>query len=208
MNASESPEDTIETQPSSFKGIIHFFFELGMLKKTPRSGYQFLGSGKESVADHSFRVTLIGYTLARLTRSADPFKVVCLCLFHDVPEARTGDMNYVNKQYVQVNEEKAISDLADSLPFGSDYKALLEEYRKEETPASKLAHDADQLDLILELKEQSELGNPYALRWIHFARQRLKTTIAKELTAEILSTPSPTWWFEGNDHWWVRNQEG
>ncbi|MGD8504830.1 MAG: HD domain-containing protein, partial [Syntrophobacterales bacterium] len=42
-----------------------------MLKKTPRSGFQFLGSGRESVADHVFRVATIGFTLARLDKEAD-----------------------------------------------------------------------------------------------------------------------------------------
>ena len=58
-----------------------------MLKRTPRSGFQFLGSGAESVAEHSFRTAIIGYTLARLDGQADTGRVVQLCLFHDVPEA-------------------------------------------------------------------------------------------------------------------------
>ena len=48
------------------KNIAHFLFELGMLKRTPRTGFQFLGSGTESVAEHIFRAAMIGYTLARL----------------------------------------------------------------------------------------------------------------------------------------------
>ncbi|MGD9506802.1 MAG: HD family hydrolase, partial [Syntrophobacteraceae bacterium] len=100
-----------EDAHSPLKGVANFLFEVGMLKNTPRSGFQFLGSGEESVAEHSFRATVIGYTLARLSGDADPFKVVSLCLFHDLPEARTGDMNYVNKRYVQVDENAAIDDL-------------------------------------------------------------------------------------------------
>jgi putative hydrolase of HD superfamily len=188
--------------PASRKNIVNFFFELGMLKKTPRSGFQFLGSGKESVAEHSFRVALIGYTLARMAKNVDSFRIVTLCLFHDVPEARTGDMNYVNKRYVKVDEKKAIHHLAQTLPFGADFESLMEEYRKEETEEARLVHDADQLDLILELKEQSDLGNAYAPKWIHFARKRLRTDIARELAAEILRTDSTAWWFEGHDHWW------
>jgi putative hydrolase of HD superfamily len=178
-----------------------------MLKKTPRSGFQFLGSGGESVADHSFRVAMIGFALARLAGNVDPFKVVCLCLFHDVPEARTGDMNYVNKRYVTVEEGEVVSDLADSLPFGDELKALLEEYRNEQTEESRLVHDADQLDLILELKQQDDLGNAYASKWIHFARQRLRTSIAKDIAGEILKTDSTDWWFKGHDDWWGKNQK-
>ncbi|MCE5332984.1 MAG: HD domain-containing protein [Desulfobacteraceae bacterium] len=192
----------------AYRKIINFFFELGMLKKTPRSGYQFLGSGRESVADHSYRVAMIGFTLARLAGNVDPFKTVCLCLFHDIPEARTGDQNYVNKRYVRVDEKGAIADLAETLPFGDEVKSLLREYREEDTEEIRLAHDADQLDLILELKEQNDLGNVYAAKWIHFARQRLVTPIAKAIAEEVLTTDSTDWWFKGHDEWWEKNRQG
>ncbi|MBW2084862.1 MAG: HD domain-containing protein, partial [Deltaproteobacteria bacterium] len=74
----------------TFKQVANFLFEAGMLKKTPRSGYQFLGNGSESVAEHSFRATILGFILAGLTPGADRVKVVNLCLFHDFHEARTG----------------------------------------------------------------------------------------------------------------------
>lgn len=201
-------EPVEELEPSvPTRGIANFFFELGMLKRTPRSGFQFLGSGKESVADHSFRVALIGFTLARLSGEVDPFKLVALCLFHDVPEARTGDMNYVNKRYNRVDERKAVSHLARSIPFGAEYEALIEEYRERKTTEALLAHDADQLDLILSLKEEDDLGNRYARQWIHFALMRLRTDIGKDLAEEILHTDSTAWWFEGHDHWWYGPQE-
>jgi putative hydrolase of HD superfamily len=201
-------QECAEEAASAYKGIVNFFFELGMLKRTPRSGFQFLRSGQESVAEHSFRVTLIGFTLARLSPQADPYRVVSLCLFHDVPEARTGDLNYVNKQYVEVREQQAIDDLAKTLPFGEDFRGLLAEYRANETLEARLAHDADQLDLILELKEQYDLGNIYANQWIHFVRKRIVTDIGKELAARILAIDSSDWWFEGHDDWWRKRQEG
>jgi len=209
MNSKETPgQNHHEETVPAHKGIVNFFFELGMLKRTPRSGFQFLRSGQESVAEHSYRATLIGFTLAKLTPQADPFRVVCLCLFHDVPEARTGDLNYVNKQYVEVREQEAIDDLAKTLPFGEDFKGLLAEYRGQETIEARLAHDADQLDLILELKEQYDLGNIYANEWIHFVRKRIVTDIGKELATQILTTDSTNWWFEGHEHWWRKKQEG
>lgn len=200
-------ESGLEGSNSPRKNIINFFFELGMLKRTPRSGFQFLGTGRESVADHSFRVAMIGYTLARLEEGIDPLKLILLCLFHDLPEARTGDMNYVNKRYVSVDENKAISHLAETLPFGADFKALMAEYRSGESKEAELAHDADQLELILSLKEENDLGNSYARKWIEFAKLRLKTDAAKELAEEILKTDSTAWWFEGHDHWWQKSEQ-
>ena len=185
------------------KSIVNFFFELGMLKKTPRSGFQFLGSGRESVAAHVFRVAAIGYTLARLDKEAEAFTVMLMCLFHDLPESRTGDLNYVNKHYVDVKEDQAIRDLAKTLPFGEELQKLHEEFKEGETREAKLARDADQLDLILELKEHQDLGNRYAEDWIYFACKRLKTDLGKELASQILETDSTAWWFEGRDHWWT-----
>jgi len=33
-----------------------FLYEVGMLQRTPRSGFAFLGSGKQSVAEHTYRM--------------------------------------------------------------------------------------------------------------------------------------------------------
>lgn len=183
--------------------IVNFLFEAGMLKKTPRTGYQFLGSGSESVAAHSFRMALIGYTLAYQDPGADPFKTVLICLFHDLHEARTGDHNYVNKRYVSVDESKAVQDLARNLPFGKDIIALTQEFNDGQSRESRLARDADQLDLIIELKEQLDLGNKYAREWLDYALQRLSTEIAKNLANEIMQTDSTDWWFEKQSSLWV-----
>jgi putative hydrolase of HD superfamily len=186
------------------KNIANFLFEVGMLKRTPRTGFQFLGSGAESVAEHSFRTAMIGYTLAQLDGQVDVGRVLQLCLFHDIPEARTGDLNYVNKKYVKPDEDKAIDDLARQLPFGEDYRATLQEFMAKKTHAALLAHDADQLEMVLSLKEYKDLGNRYADEWYPFSLQRLQTTAAKQLAATIWETDSTKWWFDDDHEWWVK----
>ncbi|MFO7766942.1 MAG: HD domain-containing protein [Pelovirga sp.] len=190
------------------KNIANFLFEVGMLKRTPRTGFQFLGSGAQSVAEHSFRTAMIGYALAQLDDKADVGRVLQLCLFHDIPEARTGDLNYVNKKYVQVDEQKAVDDLADQLPFGDDYRATLTEFIARESYEAQLAHDADQLEMVLSLKEHKDLGNRYADEWYPFSRLRLKTDIAKELAETIWETDSSKWWFDEDHQWWVNGRNG
>ncbi len=185
------------------RGLVNFLFEAGMLKKTPRTGYQFLGSGSESVADHSFRTTIIGYILSLEKGEVDTLKVLLMCVFHDIAEARTGDRNYLNKRYVKVDEELAISDLTKNLDFGDKITSLLKEFNMGETMEAKIARDADQLDLILELKEQLDLGNRYASEWLRYSMERLKTEEAKKLADEILKTDSTEWWFEKKRSLWV-----
>jgi putative hydrolase of HD superfamily len=179
------------------KNLANFFFEVGMLKRTPRTGFQFLGSGAESVAEHSFRTAIIGYTLARLDGGADVGKVLRLCLFHDIPEARTGDLNYVD-------EKKAVADLAETLPFGEEYRETIEEFSAQQSLESRLAHDADQLEMILALKEYKDLGNRYADEWYPFSVRRLKTDTARRLAESIWSTDSSRWWFDDDQEWWVK----
>jgi len=185
------------------RNIANLLFEAGMLKRTPRTGLQFLGSGSESVAEHAFRVTFIGYVLARLEKDVDEAKLIKMCLLHDLHEARTGDLNYMNKKYVKADEEKAIDDLAGTLPFGDDIKNSVTEFNSGKSKEALLANDADQLDLILMLKENKDLGNKYADEWISFALKRLKTDTAKKLAAEILETDSTHWWFEDKSDWWI-----
>jgi putative hydrolase of HD superfamily len=185
------------------KDIANFLFEVGMLKKTPRTGLQFLGSGDESVAEHIFRVVFIGYTLSRLVGNVDEARIVKMCFLHDLPEARTGDLNYVNKKYVTAYEDKAVKELARTLPFGNDIESLIDEFNRMETLESKLANDADQLELILQLKEYHDLGNRYADEWIDYALKRLTTDVARELAKTIRETDSSFWWFKEKGDWWV-----
>ncbi len=187
--------------------IANFLYEVGMLKKTPRTGYQFLGSGKESVADHSFRMAVIGYVMACEVDEVDTYKTVLMCLFHDFHEARTGDQNYVNKRYNKIDEDRALDDMTEKVPFGDDIKSIVDEFNEGETVEALIAKDADQLDLIMELKEQADLGNSYANDWIFYAKKRLQTDGARKLAEEILKTDHTDWWFHKKTDLWVNGPE-
>ena len=100
------------------KNIANLLFEAKMLKEIPRSGYHFLGVGKESVAEHCFSTVFIAFVMSRIQPEADALKLLSMCLIHDLPEARTGDHNYVNKKYVKTDEEGALRDQVQNLQFG------------------------------------------------------------------------------------------
>jgi len=185
------------------ESIADFLFEVGMLSKTPRSGYQFLGSGRESVAEHILRTVFIGYALCKLNPSLNELRVLKMCILHDLPEARTGDMNYVNKKYVEVNEAKAVRELTEGLFFGGDIRQAIDEFNARETREAKTARDADQIALILQLKEYGDLGNKYSDEWIRYALQRLATEEGKKLADKIIQTDSSHWWFKDKSDWWV-----
>ncbi len=82
------------------KKIANFLFEVGMLSKTPRSGFHFLGTGEQSVAEHVNRTAFIGYALAHMDGTVDIGKVLKMCLFHDISETRISDLNHIHQKYV------------------------------------------------------------------------------------------------------------
>ncbi|MFH1307610.1 MAG: HD domain-containing protein [archaeon] len=190
------------------KDIVNFLYEIGILSKTPRSGFHFLGSGSQSVADHISRVVYIGYTLASLEKDVDVLKVIKMCFLHDLAEARTSDLNYMHQKYVKIDDEKAIEDLAKTLPFGEDFKQVIHEYKEKITKEALLARDADNIEWILSLKEQLDTGNLKAKDWINPAIKRLKTEAAQKLAEEIMKTHSDDWWFKDKEgKWWINRDK-
>lgn len=184
--------------------IVDFLFEAGMLAKTPRSGFFFLGSGNQSIAEHLNRTVYIGYALSQMAKDVNISKVLEMCIFHDFAEARTSDLNYVHQKYVKSDEHAALNDLVDNLPFGNEISKIFKEYEDRKTKESLLAKDADILELLLSLKEQSDIGNERADTWIPSTIKRLKTKEGKLLGNKIVGTDSDRWWFsDKEDEWWV-----
>ena len=187
--------------------IVDLINEAGMLRRTPRTGYQFLGSGSENVAEHSFRTSVIGYVLARLA-DADPARVTFLCLFHDLHEARTADFNYVNHLYNTTRARAALEDATEGSGLEEDILSFWDELKGGETKEALLARDADQLDLIFNLKEELDKGNKFAEKWLESALRRLKSPQAKELAETVMHTEHMLWWYGGPDASWWENRRG
>jgi putative hydrolase of HD superfamily len=184
--------------------LVDFFNECGMLRKTPRTGYQFLGSGSEDVAQHSFRTAVIGHVLA-LMAGADVARTTYMCLFHDLHEARTGDFNYVAHIYNKSTRTLALEHATSGTGLEEDVLGYWEELEETATLEAKLAQDADQLDFILNLKEELDLGNKYAGDWLETAVRRIRTEWGRDLAGTIVKTDHKDWWFLGPDRdWWAR----
>ncbi len=176
------------------KHIANLFFEVRILKDTIRSGYAFLGSGKESIAEHSFMTAFICFAMARTEPDINAEKLVSMALVHDIAEARTGDFNYVEKQYSKIDEDRAISDLLKHISFGNDIKNLIDEFNSGKTKEAKLVNDADQLSFILELKKLSDTGSKGPEKWLPVILKRLKTQTGKLMAQSIMETDWDEWW--------------
>lgn len=184
--------------------IVNLLNEFSILSRLPRSGFSFLGTGSQSVAEHSFSVLSIGFVLARYCQEpVNELRLLQLCLLHDLPESRIGDHNYVQKKYLSTNLEKVYKDIEAASPFGEFIVDAIKEFEEEKTLEAKLARDADHLELLLVLKKEIDTGNPQAKKWFSIGEKRLLTKAAQNLAQEIADTPFDEWWIGNKEdsHW-------
>lgn len=178
---------------NNYSNIASFLFELGLLNNFKRSGFDFLGTGSQNISSHSFRTAVISYILAKLL-DADISKAVIMALFHDIPESRTGDINYFQKNYVAKEESRAVKDIINGLPLISELEQFIEEFNNKQTKEAIIVSDADTIELIITLKEELDKGNKQAELWINDAINRLKLEESKAIIKEAISVNSYDWW--------------
>lgn len=188
---------------NEIEGIANFVYETGILAQTPRSGFWFLGSGKQSVAEHLLRTAYITYCLCKMTPKVDTHRAVMMALMHDLGEGRTSDHNYIHQKYGRLAEAQAIDDLAKTIPFGKEIQNWFEESGKKITLEAKLVKDADQIEWIAALRENEAIGNAKAKVWANIALKRLKTPAGKKLGKKMMEVHPDKWWFDAEDKWWI-----
>lgn len=192
-----------EDKPDRMARLADLMYEAAMLKHTPRSGFAFLGSGAESVAEHSFGAAFAGFLLAKMA-GADIGKTVLMCLFHDLHEAATGDFNYVNHRYDKCDSEKALRDSLAGSGMTGAIMELWREFERKESREARLAHDADQIDMISALRREQAIGNPNAAKWLVSAVRRIGTEEGAALCEELMRTDPDHWWYDQVDiSWWI-----
>ncbi|MCR4866449.1 MAG: HD domain-containing protein, partial [Lachnospiraceae bacterium] len=110
----------------------------------------------ESVAEHSWRVSLMASLLRGEFPDIDIDKVVNMCLIHDLGECFTGDIPTFDKTDQDRDTEDALlKEWIDSLPKEvADYmKALYAEMDAQDTKESKLYKALDKLEALIQHNE-------------------------------------------------------
>ena len=176
--------------------LVDFFFELNSLNRLQRTGFAFLGAGGESVAAHSFQVVALAWVLGSLRSDVDGERLMTMALFHDLAETRTGDLNLVQKQYAQADETLAVAEICKGLPFGDRIEQVLAEYAEGRSIEARLTNDADQLALLLELKQMIDVGYAPPRRWIDPVCARLRTDLGRRFSQLILAAHKDRWWMQ------------
>ena len=154
---------------NSFLNSLHIAEKL---KNTTRHSYT-SGGRHESVAEHTFRTTLMAYFIKDEFPDADIDKVIKMCLIHDLGEAFTGDIpSFEKTQADEENEKKQLYNFVKTLPepFVTEMLALYEEMEERKTLEAKIYKALDGLEAVISHNEadiSTWSDNEYELNLIY-----------------------------------------
>ena len=138
--------------PNEYLSILHV---AERLKDTPRH----CTTSKrrvESVAEHSWRISLMAFLLKDEFPEADINKVVSMCLIHDLGEAFTGDIPTFEKSGKDEEAEyRALTDWIGAFPetLKKEFEELFAEMRERKTPEARLFKALDKLEAVIQHNE-------------------------------------------------------
>ena len=119
--------------------------------------HSYTSSGRhESVAEHSWRISLMAMLLTPEFPEADMNKVIRMCLIHDLGEAFTGDIPAFEKTEADVEKEDAAFDAwVQTLPEGTrqGFSELLTEMNALQTQEAKIYKALDKMEALIQHNE-------------------------------------------------------
>ncbi len=168
-----------------------------------RTWRQFLNPDFANISEHIFRVAWIALILAKRENVKNTDKLLKMALVHDIPESRTGDVNYISRQYTERKEHNAIRDMLKDTTLEEEFIELWEECEKKETIEARIIKDADNLDVDFELQEQAAKGE--SIKSIlnevreHVGANKLYTESARKIYQALKNSNPNDWHIKGNN---------
>lgn len=168
------------------------------LKDTTRHCYTRNGR-HESVAEHSWMMTLMAFFMRDEFPEVDMDKVTQMCIIHDLGEAFTGDIPTFDKTAAdETTEETLLYQWVDSLPeeYAVKMRALYEEMAKRETLEAKIYKAIDGLEAVIQhnisdistwIPKEYELNKTYAEDKVAFSEylKGLREELRKDTIKKI-----------------------
>ena len=150
----------------------------------------------ESVAEHSWRISLMAFLLRHEFPDLDMDKVVDMCLIHDLGECFTGDIpTFIKTDDDREVEDSLLNKWVQSLPeeLSRDIAGLYKEMDAQETKEAKLYKSLDKLEALIQHNEspidtwsenEYELNKTYAFDTVAFSDWL--TELRKEILDDTL----------------------
>ncbi len=152
----------------------------GRLKDTPRHCTT-AQRRTESVAEHSWRISLMAFLLRTEFPEADIDKVIRMCLIHDLGECFTGDIpSFMKTDNDRDTEDSLLNEWIKTLPeeVSADMALLYAEMDAQMTVEAKIYKSLDKLEALIQHNEspldtwsenEYELNQTYAFDTVAFS---------------------------------------
>lgn len=114
------------------------------------------GGRHESVAEHSWRITLMAYFVSDEFPEADLLKIMKMCLIHDLGEAFTGDIPTFEKTDKDSKKEAdVLGEWVKTLPepFSKEMSELYQEMEEQQTLEARIYKALDKLEALIQHNE-------------------------------------------------------
>lgn len=111
---------------------------------------------RESVAEHSWRMTLMAFFMQDEFPDVDINKVIKMCMIHDLGECFTGDIpTFLKSQLDEEKEDNALAAWVASLPapYAQQMRELYAEMNAQTTPEARLYKVIDKLEAVIQHNE-------------------------------------------------------
>ena len=134
---------------------VQFLDTIEKLKCHTRHSWTSTGR-RESVAEHSWRLSVMALLCADEYPELDMIKVLKMCLIHDFGEALTGDIpSFYKTDADEQKEDKAIESILAMLPQGTadELRALFAEMSALKTSEAKLFKALDNMEAVVSHNE-------------------------------------------------------
>ena len=148
---------------------------------------------RESVAEHSWRMTLMAMLLTGIEeyRDIDMDRVIRMCLIHDLGEAFTGDIPTFLKSNANEEKEEAIFDRwveTFPSPQKEEWLGLLKEMKALESREARLYKALDKLEAVIQHNEsdiESWLPLEYDLQYTYPEKAVAFSPFLQQVKAEV-----------------------
>jgi len=183
--------------------FIDFFIEAGKLKKQKRSGWVLREvKNPETIAEHSFRVAIMGWLLANKKRGLNIEKIIKMALIHDIGEIYAGDITPYDS--ILPKNKKDLRKLMRVLPRFSNIKKrelALEKYKKEWQAIIKITSKLERKlrEEILDLWLDYEEGRTKEGRFLKQVDKAENLLQALEYWKKDKNFPIVPWWIEARE---------
>ncbi len=194
-------KSSLDLQSEKNNKFLNLYLSFFQLKNTLRTGWiKYHGMEEkytESVADHSYSATILGYSIAKeLELDLDYEKFLKLMLFHEIGEIYAGDIVSFKNREITVEEKdqmerEGIAKVFENSKIENEMKEMWEEFTAGKTMEAKFAKSIDQLEAVFQawVYQKNNLVGESVGEFLEYAKKISKENEQKEVL-EILESIS------------------